>query len=194
MIFQKKEDITKLQKKLKRKLSEHRYQHSLGVSYTAGCLAMKYSLEIDKAIIAGLLHDCAKYMTPEEMYHFAQKKEIDMTPIEAKKPDLLHAKIGSYLTTKKYHIKDKEINDAIICHTTGKPNMTTFEKILFVADYIEPNRNKQPRLDVIRRVAFEDLDESIRMILQDTLSYLIENNSDIDDMTEKTYNFYLNKK
>lgn len=183
-------DVSKLQKKLKHKLKDSRYQHSLGASYTACCLAMKYNEDIEKALVAGLLHDCGKYMTSEEMYSFCLKKKIEMNVTEKIKPDLLHAKIGAYLANKRYHIKDNSIKNAILCHTTGKPDMTTFEKIIYISDYIEPNRNKMPRLDEIRKMAFEDLDKCLSMILEDTLAYLKEVNSEIDDLTQKTYDFY----
>lgn len=185
-----KQDIPKIQKKLRRKLTESRYVHTLGVSYTAGCIGMKYEIDMDKLMIAGLLHDCAKNMDPNELLSFAVKKKLEITEIERIKPDLLHAKVGSYLAQKKYHIKDKEILDAIVCHTTGKPEMTTFEKIIFVADYIEPSRDKQPRLEVLRKEAFTDLDNCVKMILEDTLNYLKESGVMIDDMTQKTFDFY----
>lgn len=187
-----KQDIIKLQKKLKRKLSSSRYQHTLGVSYTAACLAMKYKEDIDKAALAGMLHDCAKYMSSEEMLNIAIKKKIDISDVEKIKPDLLHAKLGSYFAIHKYHVKDKEINNAILCHTTGKPNMTMFEKIIYVSDYIEPGRNtlKLPRIDEVRKTAFEDIDLCLSMILEDTLKYLNESGMQIDPITQETYEFY----
>lgn len=190
-----KQDIIKVQKKLKRKLSSTRFQHTLGVSYTAACLAMKYEQDVEKAELAGMLHDCAKYMSSDEMLKIAEKKKIDISDIERKKPDLLHAKLGSYFAIHKYHVKDKEINNAIICHTTGKPDMTLFEKILYIADYIEPGRNslKLPRINEVRKMAFEDIDRCLFMILEDTLNYLKESGIEIDIMTQKTYDFYCDK-
>lgn len=187
-----KDDITKIQNKLKRKLSSTRYQHTLGVSYTAGCLAMKYEQDINKAILAGLLHDCAKYLSPDDMLKIALKKNIDISEIEKIKPDLLHAKLGSYFAIHKYHVKDKEINNAILCHTTGKPNMSILEKILYIADYIEPSRDKTklPRLNEVRKIAFEDMDLCLKMILSDTLAYLEKSNMKIDEMTKLTYEYY----
>lgn len=185
-----KEEITKLQKKLKNKLSSSRYEHSLGVAYTAGCLAMKYNEDMDKAIVAGLLHDCAKYMSPDEMLKIAVEKGIEISDVEKLKPDLLHAKLGSYYAKNKYKITDDDINNAILCHTTGKPNMTVFEKILYIADYIEPGRYKMPRLNKIREMAFIDLDKCLSMILIDTMNYLEKSNMKIDEMTKKTCDFY----
>lgn len=185
-------EIVKIEKKLKKKLSDSRYQHSLGVAYTAGSLAMRYSADINKAIVAGLLHDCAKYMTGEEMLEYSVKKFIDISEAENVKPDLLHAKLGSYFAIKKYGIKDPEINSAIRFHTTGKPEMSLLEKIIYIADYIEPNRDKMPRLDVIRRVAFENIDECLKMILEDSVEYLKESGMKIDETTFQTYDYYVN--
>ena len=191
-MFSLKQDITKIQKKLIKKLSNSRYEHSLGVAYTAASLAMRYEADIEKALFAGMLHDCAKYMTPEDMLKMALNKKIEISETERINPELLHAKLGSYLAIKKYHIKDKDINDAIICHTTGKPDMTLLEKIIYVSDYIEPSRYKMPRLDEVRKMAFVDIDKCLIMILQDTINYLEESGLYLDNMTKKTYDFYKN--
>lgn len=183
-------NIEEIQKKLKSKLKSSRYQHTLGVSYTAGALAMKYSIDIDKAVIAGLLHDCAKYMPADEMLKASTKYGLNISKAEYAKPDLLHAKLGAYFARKKYQIEDDEVLSAIRYHTTGKPDMTTLEKIVYIADYIEPFRDKMPRLDIIRKTAFEDLDACLRMILEDSVAYLNASKMEIDDTTIKTYEYY----
>ena len=185
-----KKEIPEIQKKLKRKLSDTRYQHTLGVAYTAGCLAMKYDLDSKKAIVAGLLHDCAKYMAPEEMLQKALKFKLDVSDAEMVKPDLLHAKLGEYYAKNKYKVDDLDILQSIRFHTTGKPDMSLFEKIIYIADYIEPGRDKMPRLDLIRRVAFEDIDKCLKMILEDTVSYLKKSSMKFDNTTIETYNYY----
>lgn len=185
-----KKDILKLQDKLKRKLSDSRYLHTIGVAYTAGSLAMKYSCDINTAVAAGLLHDCAKYMSGEEMLDRAKEIKLDISKAELSKPDLLHAKLGSYFAKEKYDIKDSEILSAIRWHTTGKPDMTLLEKIIYIADYIEPGRDKMPRLDVIRKMAFEDIDKCLCMILEDSVDYLKESGMYIDQLTIDTYEYY----
>lgn len=183
-------EFAKIQKKLSNKLSESRFQHTLGVAYTAGCLAMKHGEDFNKAITAGLLHDCAKYMNGSEMLKLAEKYKLDITSAEQIKPDLLHAKLGSYFAEKKYKIDDEEILSAIRYHTTGKPDMTMLEKIVYLADYIEPGRDKMPRLNDIRKIAFEDIDACLRMVLEDSVKYLQSSGMEIDDTTIKTYEFY----
>lgn len=186
-------DIIKIQKSLKSKLKDSRYQHTLGVAFTAASMAMKYSIDINKAYVAGLLHDCAKYMESEEMLVKAQKFKLDISNAEKEKPDLLHAKLGAYYAKKKYGVEDDEILSSICSHTTGKPNMSLLDKIVYIADYIEPNRYKMPRLDSIRKKAFEDIDECLCMILEDTVSYLEETGVYMDETTLKTYEYYCNK-
>ena len=186
-------DIYSLQKKLSKKLDEKRFVHTLGVSFTASALAMRYGADIHKAQIAGLLHDCAKYMTAEEMLEMAMKHNIPVTEMEREKPDLLHAKLGSFLAMKKYHIQDTEINEAIISHTTGKPAMSLLDKIIYIADYIEPSRDKMPNLPVVRELAFKDIDECLIKILKDSLDYLRSTDGVIDPMTKKTYDYYIER-
>ncbi len=183
-------DFDEISLDLKKRLKKSRYQHTLGVMYTCGNLAMRYSYPMQKAMLAGLLHDCAKYMSDEELMNFCKKHDIEVTEQEIHAPHLLHAKVGAYFATKRYDIEDEEVLHAILVHTTGCPNMNLLDKILFTADYIEPNRDKAPNLTEIRARAYENLDEAVLMILRDTLSYLEKNAAFIDDMTKITYEFY----
>ena len=89
-----------------------------------------------------------------------------------------------------YGVRDKDVINAILNHTTGRPGMTTLEKIIYIADYIEPNRKQAPNLAEIRKLAFQDLDKALLRILEDTLCYLGSLNNDIDPMTKKTYEYY----
>lgn len=91
---------------------------------------------------------------------------------------------------EQYGVRDKDIINAILNHTTGRPGMTKLEKIIYIADYIEPNRKQAPNLAEIRKLAFVDLDRALMRILEDTLSYLETIKSDIDPMTQKTYEYY----
>lgn len=178
------------QKKLKKELDADRYEHTIGVAYTAAALAMRYGGNIQQAQVAGLLHDCAKCIPNQKKITLCQKYNIKMTEIELKNPFLLHAKLGAFLAMHKYGITDKEITSAILNHTTGKPNMSLLDKIIFVADYIEPQRKKQPNLAEIRKLAFIDLDRALLRILEDTLAFLSASADNIDPMTEKTYRYY----
>lgn len=185
-------NFEKMNYKLQQELVKKRYTHTLGVSYTAAALAMKYGLDIKKAQVAGLLHDCAKCNSDEKMLEKCKKNKIAMTEIEKRNPYLLHAKLGAYLAKKEYEIEEEDILSAIVYHTTGKPNMSMLEKIIFVSDYIEPNRKEIWGLSEIRKIAFENLDEAVYLILEHTLSYLKTESGkkEIDSMTEKAFEYY----
>jgi predicted HD superfamily hydrolase involved in NAD metabolism len=183
-------EMIELRKKVKKELDKSRYEHTKGVMYTAGCLAMAHGCDYNKAMLAGLLHDCAKCLPTEEKLALCKKHHILVTAVEKENPGLLHAKAGMVLAEEKYHIKDPEILHAIKVHTTGEPDMSLLDKIIYVADYIEPLRCEAPHLDRIRRLAFSDLDGCIAQILYDTLHYLNGRKGSIDPTTKLTYEFY----
>lgn len=183
-------NLKNINSSLKSSLDKERYLHTVSVSYTAMCLAMRYEVDLHKAEIAGLLHDCAKCISNEKKLKECQKHNIRISDAEQRKPDLLHAKLGAFIAMDEYEVDDKEIINAILKHTTGAPNMTMLEKIIFVADYIEPRREKAENLPFLRKLAFEDIDACVYFILEDTLSYLKKKQCVIDTMTDKAYEFY----
>lgn len=185
-------EIIKIRKSMEKILDDKRFEHTMGVAYTASALAMKYGENLKSAMIAGLLHDSAKCMDNDKKIAFCDKHNISITDVERRNPFLLHAKVGSFIAMDTYHISDSDIINAILNHNTGRPQMSLLEKIIYVADYIEPNRNQAPNLAMIRKTAFEDLDRAFLMILKDTLNYLKETQEEIDPMTQKTYEYYLN--
>lgn len=161
-----------------------RFEHTLGVSYTCQALAMRYGYDLDKAELAGLLHDCAKRYDGETMRTKCIKRGIEITESENRDPSLLHAKLGAWMAKEKYGVEDEEILSAIACHTTGKPGMTLLDKILYVADYIEPRRYKAAGLPEMRKLAFVDLDTACFSIMEGILKYLKSKECPIDPMTE----------
>ncbi|MFR8548256.1 MAG: bis(5'-nucleosyl)-tetraphosphatase (symmetrical) YqeK [Lachnospiraceae bacterium] len=183
-------NILKMQKKLKKYMDEMRFWHTLGVMYTAASLAMRYGEDIEKAQVAGLLHDCAKCIPNEKKLKLCRQNHIPVSETEQNAPFLLHARLGAYIAAKKYDITDPEILSAIEFHTTGRPQMTLLEKIIFTADYIEPMRNKAAGLDAIRRMAFEDIDCAVYTILKDTLTFLEKEKTCLDNQTVIAYNYY----
>ncbi len=182
--------IEKIKKKLRRHLDKERYEHTLGVMYTAAALAMVYRTDINKALLAGLLHDCAKCIPGEKKIRLCEKYGLSVNQAERQNPGLLHSKLGAYIATSKYGVEDNEVLDAICYHTTGRPQMTLLDKIIYIADYIEPNRYEAPNLEDARRMAFVDIDACLYMILKDSLSYLETRSLAIDPMTEKTFQYY----
>ena len=190
----KNDDIKSYQKKLKHEMDDGRYQHTLGVMYTCAALAMRYEYDLQKAQLAGLLHDCAKCIPNGKKLKLCEKHHIQITDVERRNPFLLHAKLGAFLAMHDYGVSDEEILSAILNHTTGKPDMSLLDKIVYVADYLEPRRNKAPNLEEVRRLAFIDLDEALFKILSDTLEYLDGGSGEIDEMTLKAYEYYKNER
>ena len=185
-----KSDLLKLRKKMEKAQDARRFEHTLGVEFTSAALAMRYGASIQKARIAGLLHDCAKCLTDKERVSICEKNNISMSKLERANPFLLHAKVGAFLAKERYGVTDEDILNAIYNHTTGRPGMSLLEKIVFIADYMEPGRNHAPGLEEIRRLAFTDLDRALLKILDDTLKYLDSGNRDVDPMTRKTWEYY----
>lgn len=185
-------NISKMQKKLKKYIDGARYQHTMGVMYTAAALAMCHRIDVERAQVAGLLHDCAKCIPNAKKLKLCKENNIPVSEIELQTPHLLHAPLGAYIAKEKYHVEDPEILSAIMWHTTGKPDMTVLEKIIFIADYIEPLRTKAPNLEEIRALAFSNLDRAVYLTLRDTLSYLEQAKACLDNQTVVAYNYYKN--
>lgn len=184
------QQITKIRRKLIAELDKERYEHTLGVMYTAASMAMCHGADVEQALLAGLLHDCAKCIPGENKIKMCEKYHLNVSEVERENPSLLHAKLGAFLAAKKYHIEDKEIINAIASHTTGHPHMTLQEKIIYIADYIEPGRPELANMEEVRHLAFRNIDECLYRILEDSLEYLNRLSKPIDPMTEKTYNYY----
>ena len=189
-----KEAFVDIRKQLEKKLKKDRFEHTIGVMYTAASLAMRYHEDIDDAMMAGLLHDCAKCLTGDEKIARCTKLGLPVSDVEKKNPELLHAKLGAYYARTKYGVTDENILSAIEFHTTGKPDMNVLEKIVFVADYIEPNRRPLNEIAEIRKEAFTDIDTCIVHILKNTLSYLETSTAQTDEMSVKTYEYYVKKR
>lgn len=188
------ESFMKIEEQLEKVLSKKRLFHTRGVMYTAAALAMCHGASVKKAMYAGMLHDCAKYLSEEELLRYSEKYHLEIREIERKNPYLLHAKVGACFAQHKYGIADEQILSAIIWHTTGKPEMTLLEKIIFTADYIEPARKKIVGLEEIRTLSYQDLDKAVYQILYNTLTYLKKDKNgkkkEIDCMTQEAYNHY----
>ena len=196
-------DLKKLRKEMEKELQAKRYEHTLSVAYTAAALASVYDEDSGKALIAGMLHDCAKCLSAKKLISICDNHDLPVSEMELQNPTaLLHAKVGSFLAKEKYGIEDEDVLNAIRYHTTGRPCMSTLEKILYIADYIEPGRKHASNLLQIRRMAFQDLDKTLFKILEDTLSYLhsvsghldenVQKIGPVDPITQETYLYYKN--
>ena len=183
-------DIVAIEKSLQGLLSPHRYAHTLGVMHTACALSMAHSYPMTRAQIAGLLHDCAKYLSNDQLIEIAKKRGLLISPGEEKAPQLLHAKVGALFAEEIYGVQDPAVLRAIRLHTTGSPAMGLLDKIIFVADYIEPGRDRAPHLSDIRQLAFYDLDLAVTLILEDTIAFLEASGAEIDASSRQTLDSY----
>ncbi|GGP12552.1 bis(5'-nucleosyl)-tetraphosphatase (symmetrical) YqeK [Oceanobacillus neutriphilus] len=180
-------DIDNLKADLKERLTEARYEHTLRVTDTAIVLAETFHESVEKAKIAALFHDYCKYDSLEEM-----KKIIETN---SKLPDLLlsfhhelwHGPVASVQIEEKYAVTDQEIKDAIFFHTTGRANMTKLDKIIFLADYIEPGRSF-PGLDDVRAAAKTDLTKACYQAARNTVHFLMERNRTVYPDSFHAYN------
>ncbi len=187
-------DLVELQKLLKKELTPRRYVHTLGVMHTALSLAMCYGENPEKAKEAGLLHDCAKCLSDTQLLAECAKNGLFITEKERQYPYLLHGKLGAYYARKRFGVENEDILNAICYHTTGRPKMSQLEKIVFIADYIEPGRNEIPGLKEIRDIVFQNLDGAVFMALKNTIQYINETNPESLDYTAvEAYEYYKKK-
>lgn len=180
-------NIEDMKIKLQQSLNEKRYLHSIGVMDECEKLALHYEADVNKARIAGLLHDCAKNISQSEENTLLNKYEIKLDDIQKQSHALVHGILGMYVAREKYNINDEEILDAIYWHTTGRAGMTLLEKIVFIADYIEPARTFDDT-EEIRKNAYEDIDRAILLSADSTIRYLLERKKLVHPLTLDTRN------
>ncbi len=189
------EVILSLEQKLQQVLNPKRYLHTLGVAYLSASLAMCHGYSHRDALVAGLLHDCAKNYPEKEMLQQCLKLQIPLSDYEKRIPELLHAAYGAYLAKEEYGITQEDILLAVRNHTLGRPGMSPLEQIVYLADYFEPERTQPttPCLDEIRKIAFENLDKATYLVCRNTLQYFEKTKKEADPMTFQVYEYYKEK-
>lgn len=182
-------DYTEILKWLKDNLNEKRYIHTLGTADCAKELAKQFGLNEDKAYLAGLLHDCAKCFPNEELLNIIHK-HLDVEECEMLNYKTLHAPVSAYIAETEFGIKDKEILSAIRWHTLGKLNMSDFEKIVFIADKIEPNTRDKEYSDKIRELLAQEngLNKALLKCYKETIKSLVKRDLKICLLTIEIYN------
>lgn len=168
--------LTRLQKTL----SAERYRHTLGVEQTAVALAELHGEDVEKTRIAALLHDCARCLDSAEM-----RRLVGARAGTLKLRALMHAPAGVKLARQQYGVEDDQVLSAIRWHTTGRQDMTRLEKIVYLADFIEPNRPFYPGLEALREEAFRDLDRAVRMAAENAMRFVRARGLDPDENTLK---------
>ncbi|MGX7419495.1 bis(5'-nucleosyl)-tetraphosphatase (symmetrical) YqeK [Carnobacterium gallinarum] len=172
-------------------MSERRFKHVLGVEEMAIALAGRYGGDSEAASIAALTHDYAKERDKDEMREIIRKEQFDLELLEYGS-EIWHGPVGAYLVEKELGIEDEDILNAIRHHTVGASEMSLLEKIIYVADFVEPGRDF-PGVAEARKLAITDLDAAVAYETKHTLSYLIEQNNKIYPLTIATYNSWVAK-
>lgn len=182
-------DYTKIKQWLKENLNEERYLHTLGTADCARELAKRFKLDEEKAYLAGLLHDCAKCFSKEKLLEIINKN-LEVEESEMLNYKTLHAPVSAFIAQTEFGIKDEEILSAIRWHTLGKLDMSTFEKIVFLADKIEPNtRDKEYSKKIITILNEENgLNKALLICYKETLKSLVNRDLKICLLTVKIYN------
>ncbi|NLY30572.1 MAG: HD domain-containing protein [Firmicutes bacterium] len=163
----------KVKERLRELISEERYLHSLGVADTAADLAERWGESVEKARIAGLVHDCGKSSSRNILLKRVLEFGIVMDEIEETEPQLLHGHVSAELALREFGIDDEEVLSSIRYHTTGRVSMSLLEKIIYLADYIEPGRDF-PGVDELRELAGQDLDMAVLRAMDLTLIHVIQ--------------------
>ena len=192
--------MEKMIEKLERMLTKKRFIHSMGTYETAIKLAKAHSADVEKAAMSGLLHDCAKNLTKEEALSLCYIHNIILDDVEKIETGLIHAKTGAWICEHDFGVSDPEILSAIRYHTTGKDDMSLLEKITYLADYIEPNRNfrgifsesELKEQDELKRLAYVDLDSALVISFDISIRRVIEKGMLIHPNTIKGRNFIIN--
>ncbi len=174
---------------LKENLSEERYSHTLGTAQCAKELAQQLGFDSEKAYYAGLLHDCAKCFTNEKLLEII-KENLDVDECELMNYKTLHAPVSAYIAERQFGVSDKEILSAIRWHTLGRIDMTDFEKLIFLADKIEPNTRDKNYSERLRAYLREDngLNKALLECYRSTIKSLVERNLKICPVTIDIYN------
>lgn len=178
-------------KLVKAQLTEHRYQHTLGVMETAISLAKQYGADEKKAELSAIFHDYAKFRPKDEMKEIIRTQGFPQDLLDYN-AELWHAPVGAYLVETEAGISDAEVLDAIRYHTSGRPHMTLLEKVIYLADYIEPGRHF-PGVDEVRGLAKESLDKALIKSVQNTIMFLMKKNQMVYPDTFHTYNDLIKK-
>lgn len=174
---------------VKEKLTSGRFTHTIGVMETAIRLAEQYGADVKKAELAAIFHDVAKCMPIIELKEIMEKNHLSLDLLQFNK-ELWHAPVGAFLTKHEYGIDDEDVLQAITYHTSGHEEMNLLDKVIYVADYIEPNR-QFPGVEKARELANKDLNQALLYALKNTVTYLIEKEQSVYPLTVKTYNSIL---
>lgn len=183
-------ELSQMQEKLRGMLTEKRFRHSLGVMGSAAHMAKIFGASEEKARIAGLLHDCAKDIDKAKMPDMCDALGVELDPVKREQRSLIHADLGAKLAQTEFGITDPDIIAAIRSHTLGHPQMSVLEKILYIADFVEPNRKDFPGLSELRELAELDLDLAMLAAVNSSIRYVKSQNKVLHEQSLQTQAYY----
>lgn len=175
---------------LKKTLSEKRYIHSENAAISAEQLANLYGADSQKAYVSALLHDCTREMDMELQHKMMLSLNTQVDELTYGIKELLHAHTAEYIIRNQFNIMDEEIISAVRFHTTGKEDMTLLEKIVFLADVVEPSRSF-PGVEYIRQLAMDDIDGAVLAALDSSIKFLLGKRSLVHPNTFYARNYIL---
>lgn len=175
---------------LRKKLKESRYVHTFGVVQSACSLAKINGVDEEKAKIAALIHDAAKNMKIDEQYKILKDNNVDIDIISQNSPQILHGWVAAILAKDLMGVVDEEILNAVKYHTTARKSMSKLEKIIYIADYIEPNRD-YPGVEELRKVTFSNLDKGLLMGIDNTITFVIKQGQLVHPLTIDARNYLI---
>lgn len=170
--------------------SPKRFAHTLHVEKMAIALARQYGADENKAALAALLHDVAKEFSKAKMLRIMQENDIILNDAKKRPFSVWHGICAAVFVQTQHGVNDPEILSAIACHTTGKPNMSQLDKIIFLADMLCDERCFDG-VEQLRNVVYQDLDVAMGACLAHTLHYLKQNDKTIDPLSLATYQDYV---
>jgi predicted HD superfamily hydrolase involved in NAD metabolism len=174
---------------LRENVSEHRVQHILGVEATSIELAQVHGLDVEKAALAGLMHDLAKYFKPPRLLEMAKAEGLELDPVDLVNPHLLHADVGAIVARDDFHVQDPEVLSAIADHTLGRPGMSALSCVVFLADSLEPGRGDDQILQDLRQYSRQNLIAAVWHTCDYSLQDLITARKQIHPRTIRTRNW-----
>ncbi|KXH87381.1 bis(5'-nucleosyl)-tetraphosphatase (symmetrical) YqeK [Sporosarcina sp. HYO08] len=185
-------EVDRIKQEIEKRLTNDRYLHVLRVVETAKAFALRHDISVEKAELAALLHDVAKCMSKQELASYLEK-DPEAAFYRSFHPELWHAPVGAIIARDKFGVRDADILQAIRFHTTGRAHMSPLEKLIYVADLIEPGR-QFPGLDDLRKEAGKSVDAGMRAAICHSIQYLLSKQVQIFPSSIHCYNEHVIRK
>ena len=185
-------DQSVMLQKVKKRLPEKRYIHVIGVMAAATELAQKFRVPVEKAKVAAILHDVAKFSDRDWMKSIIVSENMDPLLLEYH-AELWHAPVGAYVARKEFGVQDEEILNAIRYHTTGRAGMSDLEKVIYIADLVEPNR-KFNGVDELRQLKEQGLDVMMEACVKHSIEFLVSKNQPVYPDSLKCHEYFVQQK